>query len=191
MAHKFDPRNIEKLEDPSRLELFAPEETLRRLGLARGQVALDVGTGTGFYLPYLSALVGPEGWVYGVDVQEKMLEVARRKILDKGLTNVELVHSEENRIPLPDRVADFVFLAFTFHELREPLRFLRELRRVARPSAALGLIDWKKKERDKGPPPEEVYAEEEVLRFLKEGGLEVEEVFDLGPYCFAVRGRFP
>ena len=190
MAHKFDPQNIHKLEDPSRLELFNPERTLEVLGLKAGMTVLDVGTGTGFYLPYLSRLVGEEGQVYGIDIEEEMLKMTREKVAQKGLKNVELMRSEENQIPLPDKVVDFVFMAFTFHELEDPKKFLEELKRVAKASGRLAIIDWKKKERDKGPPPDEVFSEEEVVQLLRESGTRVEEALDLGVYCFAVKASF-
>ena len=58
MAHKFDPSKLNKLDDPSRLELFDPQKTLKEFGLRKGMKVLDVGTGAGFYLPYLSEMVG-------------------------------------------------------------------------------------------------------------------------------------
>ena len=60
MGHKFDPSKLQKLDDPSRLELFDPQKVLREFGLRKGMKVLDVGTGAGFYLPYLSEAVGSE-----------------------------------------------------------------------------------------------------------------------------------
>lgn len=61
MGHKFDPSKLQKLDDPSRLELFDPQKVLREFGLRKGMKVFDVGTGAGFYLPYLSEAVGSEG----------------------------------------------------------------------------------------------------------------------------------
>ncbi len=58
MAHKFDPSKLKKLDDPDRLNLFDPEKVLKEFGLRQGMKVLDVGTGAGFYLPYLSKAVG-------------------------------------------------------------------------------------------------------------------------------------
>ncbi|MGB9874087.1 MAG: methyltransferase type 11, partial [Hydrogenobacter sp.] len=60
MAHKFDPSKLAKLDDPSRIELFDPPKVLKEFGLRKGMTVLDVGTGVGFYLPYLSEAVGEE-----------------------------------------------------------------------------------------------------------------------------------
>ncbi len=191
MPHKFDPKNVHNLVDPSRLELFDPEKVLREFGVREGMVLLDVGTGPGFYLPYLSRLVGDKGKVYAVDVQEEMVKLAREKVEKEGLRNVEVLLSEENRIPLPDSSVDFVFMAFTFHELEDPKRFVEELKRVAKPFAYLGIIDWKKEDRDKGPPPEEVLSEWEIGLILDDSGVRVGRMVEIGKYCFGVYAVFP
>ena len=173
MAHKFDP-----------------EKVLREFGIKEGMTVLDVGTGPGFYLPFLSELTGEKGKVYAVDVQEEMVKRARQKVEREGLRNVDVLLSEENRIPLPDRNVDFVFMAFTFHELEDPKRFVEELKRITKPFAYAGIIDWKKEPRDKGPPPEEVLSEWEIGLILDDCGVRVGRVIELGKYCFGVYAVF-
>ncbi|MCS6998869.1 MAG: methyltransferase domain-containing protein [Aquificaceae bacterium] len=186
MAHKFDPSKLQKLDDPSRLELFDPLKVFREFGLKRGMKVLDVGSGAGFYLPYLSELVGQEGKVYGVDIEPLAVEYAGKKCQNLSLSNVEVILSQENHIPLSDNSVDFVSMVFVFHELEKPVEFMREVKRVCKPLAFLAIIDWKKEERDKGPPPEEVYSEWEVGLMLEEAGLRVGRVVEIGNYCFGV-----
>ncbi len=184
MGHKFDPSKLQKLDDPSRLELFDPEKVLREFGLKKGMKVLDVGTGAGFYLPYLSGAVGTEGKVYAIDTEPLAVEYAKNKVKSLGLSNVEVLSSEENHIPLEDNLVDFVFMAFVFHELADPVSYMQEIKRVCKPLAYVAIIDWKKEERDKGPPPEEVYSEWEMGLMLEEAGLRVGRVVELGKYCF-------
>jgi len=186
MGHKFDPSKLQKLDDPSRLELFDPQKVLREFGLRKGMKVLDVGTGAGFYLPYLSEAVGSEGKVYAIDTEPLAVEYASKKVKELGLSNVEVLLSEENRIPLSDNLVDFVFMTFVFHELEEPVGYMEEIKRVCKPLAYVSIIDWKKEERDKGPPPEEVYSEWEIGLMLEEAGLRVGRVVELGKYCFGV-----
>ncbi len=190
MAHKFDPSKLAKLDDPSRIELFDPPKVLKEFGLRKGMKVLDVGTGAGFYLPYLSEAVGEEGKVYAIDIEESAVEYARRKVESLGLKNVEVLKSEENSVPLPDGSVDFVFMAFVFHELENPVEFIKELRRVAKRFAYLAIIDWKKEERDKGPPPQEVYSEWEIGLILEEAGVKVGRVIELSKYAFGVYAMF-
>ncbi|WP_333784974.1 methyltransferase domain-containing protein [Thermocrinis sp.] len=188
--HKFDPEKLKKLDDPERLKLFDPERVLKEFGLKPGMVVLDVGTGAGFYLPYISKLVQDQGKVYAIDISQEAVDYTKNKVKELGLKNVEILKSEENHIPLPDNTVDFVYMAFVFHELEDPVRFLKELERVSKPTGYLALIDWKKEERDKGPPPEEVYSEWEVGMILEEAGLRVGRVVEIGKYAYGFYAVF-
>ena len=57
-------------KDTGKLERMA-----KRLGLEPGSTLLDVGTGTGVFLPYLLAMIGRNGRVVGLDIADRMLEV--------------------------------------------------------------------------------------------------------------------
>lgn len=186
MAHKFDPSKLQKLDDPARLELFDPHKVFKEFGLRKGMKVLDVGTGAGFYLPYLSEFVGETGKVYGIDIEPLAVEYANRKVQTLSLSNVEVLLSQENHIPLPDGTIDFVSMVFVFHELENPVEFMAEIKRVCKPFALLSIIDWKKEDRDKGPPLEEVYSEWEIGLMLEEAGIRVGRVVEVGKYSFGV-----
>ncbi|WP_448584600.1 class I SAM-dependent methyltransferase [Thermocrinis sp.] len=188
--HKFDPEKLKKLDDPERLTLFDPEKVLKAFGLKPGMVVLDVGTGAGFYLPYISKIIQEQGKVYAIDISQEAVDYTKNKVKELGLKNVEVLKSEENHIPIPDNTVDFVYMAFVFHELEDPLKFLRELKRVSKPMGYLALIDWKKEKRDKGPPPEEVYSEWEVGMILEEAGLRVGRVVEVGQYAYGFYAIF-
>ncbi len=189
--HKFDVNKLKKLDDPERLNLFDPEKLLKDFGIRQGMKVLDVGTGAGFYLPYLSKAVGEKGYVYAIDIQPLAVEYAKNKVSQLGLSNVEVLLSVENGIPLDDNTVDFVFMAFVFHELENPLEFLKELERVSKPFGYLCIVDWKKEERDKGPPPEEVYSEWEIGLILEDAQIRVGRMVEIGKYCFGVYAMFP
>jgi protein-L-isoaspartate O-methyltransferase len=93
--HKFDPEKLKKLDDPERLSLFDPEAVLKSFGLKPGMTVLDVGTGAGFYLPYLSKMVSDSGKVYAIDIIPEAVEYARNKVSQLGLKNVEVLLSQK------------------------------------------------------------------------------------------------
>jgi SAM-dependent methyltransferase len=102
-----------------------------------GDVALDVGCGTGRALPVLAAAVGPGGRVLGLDLTPDMLAEARRK--GRGGRS-GLVLADARRLPVPDAVADVVFTAGLLQHLPDPAAGLAELARVARPGGRLVLF---------------------------------------------------
>lgn len=191
MAHKFNIEHLHRLDSPERLELFDPEKTLKQFGLKPGYKVLDIGTGAGFYLPYLSKMVGETGKVYAIDSQEPAVDYAKNKVQKLGLTNVEVIKSEENKIPLPDHTIDFAYMCFVFHELTSPTEFLSELVRVLKPGGLIGIVEWKKEDRDKGPPKEEVPSEWELGLALEDAGIKVGRMVELGKYCYGVYAIAP
>jgi SAM-dependent methyltransferase len=95
----------------------------------RGDLALDVGCGTGRALPALAAAVGPYGRVLGFDITPAMLEAARAAGRDGCAA---LVIADARRLPLPDAVAGLVFAAGLVQHLPDPATGLVELARVTR-----------------------------------------------------------
>lgn len=104
---------------------------------APGDVALDVGCGTGRALPALVAATGPTGRVIGLDLTPGMLTEACKKGRDR---HADLVLGDARRLPLAGAVADVIFAAGLIQHLPDPLAGLVELARVARPGARLVLF---------------------------------------------------
>src|SRR5207245_4519619 len=79
-----------------------------RAALEPGQVVLDLGSGGGIDVLLSARRVGPTGKVYGVDMTDEMLALARENQRNAGATNVEFLKGTIERIPLPDRSVDVV-----------------------------------------------------------------------------------
>ena len=76
--------------------------------LRPGEVVLDLGSGGGIDVFLAANKVGPTGFVYGVDMTEEMLALARRNAAKHGMQNVEFLHGHIEQIPLPDKTADVI-----------------------------------------------------------------------------------
>jgi ubiquinone/menaquinone biosynthesis C-methylase UbiE len=150
--HKFSPDNALRLERAERYELIPPEPTLRQLGLTAGMTLIDIGAGTGFFARAASSIVGPTGKVYAADMSIEMLAHFRHQGTP---SNVEVIHSGEYDIPLPDASADMSFIAFVAHETPDLPRFLREVVRLTKPSGTIAIVEWKRQSEEHGPPEKE------------------------------------
>jgi ubiquinone/menaquinone biosynthesis C-methylase UbiE len=88
---------------------------------------IDLGCGTGrFTVPLAERF---KARVIGIDPSERMLEVARRKMV---AGRVEFRQARGERLPVDDGVADLVFLSMVLHHLDDPASTARECRRVLR-----------------------------------------------------------
>jgi demethylmenaquinone methyltransferase/2-methoxy-6-polyprenyl-1,4-benzoquinol methylase len=79
-------------------------KAVERLSLRRGDVAVDIGCGTGLNFALLHEVVGPEGRIIGVDLTDAMLNYARQRVAERGWRNVELVQSDAAQYVFPARV---------------------------------------------------------------------------------------
>lgn len=185
-GHKFDPRNFEKLDNPERLSVFDPENLFAGLPLPPGAHLLDIGVGTGFYLQALSRLAGPCGTVTALDTEPEMLDHAARRIARLALTNVTLMRSAEDELPLEGGTVDFALLAFVYHEIADPAVLMADLRRVVKNGGRVCIVEWTKAERDKGPPSDHVPSLEAIRENVESCGFVVERVEQPNIYCNAI-----
>jgi SAM-dependent methyltransferase len=111
-------------------EQFVPGEdrleVVRRLAGPRAGAALDLGCGTGFYLPVLHEL----GWTpTGVDLSADQLRFARQRAGDFA----ELIQADATDLPFPDDSFDLVFSGFTHTDIDAFAAAVTEASRVLRP----------------------------------------------------------
>lgn len=196
MVHKFNPKNLAKLDNPIRRELLPPFQVLKNIGLTTGVTMLDLGCGTGFFTFPASELIGNQGRVYAVDISAELLEEAQKRweqfLNQKDSTiiaSVDFLQSQENNIPVPDASIDLILMANVFHELESPQELLQEVKRILRANGRIALIEWKKEEMEWGPPLKERLEPSEVERALKESGFTDIKILELEPAHYAVIGE--
>lgn len=110
------------------------------LGLRAGDTVVDLGCGTGTYLPRLAEKVGPSGRVVGVDLSSEMLAQARQRV--SGLEQVELIEADIRIFELPADL-DAALATFALEMVPEYDQVIARVCRVLRPArgriAVMGL----------------------------------------------------
>jgi ubiquinone/menaquinone biosynthesis C-methylase UbiE len=111
--------------------------------LRPGMRLLDVGCGPGSITLGLAAAVAP-GPVVGVDVATVQLERARTLATEQRASNIRFEEGDAYALPFPDDSFDVVNANALLQHLGDPVRALREFRRVLRPGgiAVLSDPDW-------------------------------------------------
>ncbi len=170
MTHKFDPKDIEKLDNPKRRKEIPPKETLLKLGLKPGDSFADVGCGIGYFTLPASEIVGKNGNVFAQDTSEIMLDELEKRLKNHPLKNVIRIHSDEYEPGIPPRTATFVLLSNVLHEIDDKDRFLSRLHRRLQEKGKIAVIDWEKKEMPMGPPLNHRLDKKEVEKYLLKNG---------------------
>jgi SAM-dependent methyltransferase/DNA-binding MarR family transcriptional regulator len=107
--------------------------------VAPGLRVVDVGTGTGILAGELARL-GLS--VVAVDHSPRMLDAARAKLAEQGITSVELRAGEASALPIDDASLDAAFAHMVLHYLPSPADAIREMARVVRPGGAVIAVDF-------------------------------------------------
>jgi SAM-dependent methyltransferase len=108
--------------------------------LRPGLDVLDVGCGPGTITADLAALVAP-GRVTGVDAAEDVLDKARATAAERGVRNVEFAVADVHALDFPDDSFDVVHAHQVLQHVGDPVRALREMRRVCRPGGVVAARD--------------------------------------------------
>ena len=133
------------LLNPLRKLIQNPEAILGPY-LEEGMVAVDAGSGMGYFSLPMAKLVGDKGRVIGVDLQEKMLSSLRKRAQKAGLSaRIETRRASGKTLNLArDKgSADFVLAFAVAHEVPDRERFLREIYDVLKQGGTLLLSEPK------------------------------------------------
>ena len=140
----YDPALLDQVPAEA-LASFAGVNCPFRAGvIERGQVVLDVGSGSGTDALIASLLVGPEGEVIGLDMTAAMRERLERNARTLGASNVRALAGTAEEIPLPDASVDVVTTNGVLNLVPDKARAVAESARpeqaTSSPSLSLNVV---------------------------------------------------
>jgi ubiquinone/menaquinone biosynthesis C-methylase UbiE len=108
--------------------------------LRPGMQVLDCGCGPGSITIGVAETVAP-GQVTGIDIEPRQIEAARALARERGVANLRFEQGSIYELPFPDASFDAAVAHFVIEHVREPIRALREMRRVLKPGGCAAIKD--------------------------------------------------
>ncbi|MBA2524364.1 MAG: class I SAM-dependent methyltransferase [Pyrinomonadaceae bacterium] len=128
-------------EDPKREDRLQVNRVMDVLGITTGSSVADVGAASGWFTVRAAKRVGADGLVYAVEINSEYLKHIDKRSKEENLSNIRTILGKEDDPLLPVKSVDAVLLLKTYHEIGEPVLWLRRLRPAMRVGARLGIID--------------------------------------------------
>ena len=116
--------------------------TVERLQLPLGARVLDVCCGSGASALPAAEMVGPQGFVLGIDLAANLLELARTKAAKRGLMNTQFRVGDLLDMHLSDTQFDAVICVFGIFFIPDMPAAVRALWHAVRPGGKLAVTTW-------------------------------------------------
>ena len=138
-------------------------------GIQPGEQVLELGPGPGAFTIAAARQTGPDGRLFAVDIQPRMIAQVQERVQESGLSNVETHIAGAYDLPIPDNSIDRAFLISVLPEILDQTKALAELRRVLRPDGVLSIAA-------EFADPDYLFAKE-TLRLLEQNGFTLVEKY--------------
>ena len=119
-------QGAEWLERPEREREEMPNILVGLLKLKEGDVVADIGVGTGYIARRISPKIGETGTIYGVEIQQEMLDILAEKMAEEGITNIKGVLGTITDPKLPPESVDLAIMVDVYHEFSHPYEMMQK-----------------------------------------------------------------
>ena len=129
-------------------QMFAPltRALIEELQIKKGDRVLDIAGGAGEPAFSIALQTGEHGSVICTDAVPEMVAGARRLASESGIANIQFQNCTAESLPFPDDTFDAVESRLGIMFFSDPPKALREMLRVAKSGATIGLAVWHKAE---------------------------------------------
>jgi arsenite methyltransferase len=162
-------------EPDSRDKEQKPDEVLNLMGVKTGQVIVDIGAGSGYFMRRFAAAVGPTGKAIGIEIDSAMVRSMNADARRLGLINYEARLVPPDDPMLAAGSVDLIFLCDTYHHIADRAAYFAKARQALKPGGRLVILDFV---RTKGNSEHSI-VREEVVDELRTAGFRLAREFNL------------
>ncbi len=167
-----------------------PAGVLAAAGLKPDTDVIDLCSGDGWFTLQIARIARR---VAAIDIDAALLEVARHRFAEAGVTNCEFKAGDAFEVAaLAPWPADFVFLANAFHGVPDQPRLTKAIGTVLKPEGRLAIVNWHPRPREettvlgepRGPRTELRMSPEQTIQTVTAGGLKHVALVEIPPYHY-------
>ncbi len=148
-----------------------PEQILRNAGLKEGMCFMDIGCNNGFFTLPAAKIVGENGKIYAVDIDNDALNELKDKLLLKNISNVQVINLSAEAAMLGENMADIIFFGTCLHDFKDPLKALKNAKKMLKDKGFIYDYDWRKVKTELGPPLPIRLSTKQVKQLAESAGL--------------------
>ena len=121
-----------------------PDQIIEAIALKPGQSIAEIGVGGGYFSLRFAEMVGKKGNIYAVDTNRGFLEFVKNSAKEKGLDNVITTFAKEDKLVLPEKSLDFIFMRNVTHHIPNRVKYFINLKDFLKPDGKVIIIEYKK-----------------------------------------------
>lgn len=133
--------DLSRYDRENRAEKLQIERVMNLLQITEGKNVADIGAGGGWFSAIAAKRIGVNGKVFAVDINEKAIEYINQRKTKEKIPNIESVLGKTDDPGLSKNSIDAVLILNTYHEIAEPIVYLKNLRPALKKDALVGIID--------------------------------------------------
>ena len=112
-------------------------EAIEKMRIRPGTSVLEVGVGTGINL----GMYPRTAKITGIDLSSRMLEKAKKRIVEKGLANCDVLEMDATKMTFADNSYDVVYAPYVISVVPDPVAVAKEMYRVCRPGGRVVILN--------------------------------------------------
>lgn len=167
-----------------------PASVFAAIGVKPSMEVIDLCSGDGWFTLRLAKIARH---VIAIDIDAELLELARHRLTESGVTNCVFVAGDAYEIAkLVSGPVDFVFLANAFHGVPDRPRLARAVRATLKPGGLFAIVNWHQRPREetmvlgepRGPKTELRLSPQQTIAAVESSGLKLAQLVEVPPYHY-------
>ena len=172
-----------KLFENDKREIWQrPNLVINRVGVKKDSIIADIGSATG-YFPVRLAKKANKGRVWAIDIEPQLVNYLNQRAKKEQISNLTSILGTKSDAMIPEAV-DFIFSVDTYHHIKNRKDYFKNLQKKLKEEGKVVIIDFKKGDFPIGPPNSAKISRENVIKEMKQAGLQLKRTHDFLIYQY-------